>query len=78
MEEFKRHDLDLLIVYDGDNFKSPYYEKSGSLIKWKWQKVSETLAYYRGQGVYNPEDQSWTREGLNIGHRIYPRWKPNS
>ena len=45
-------DLDLLVVFDGDEFSSPWPRiedgnfKTGSLRRWQWQRLSEELATY--------------------------------
>jgi predicted nucleotidyltransferase len=54
--KLKERNIDLLVVYDGDNFKEPWfglnqerkYPKRGSLTKWSWQKISEVEANYDG------------------------------
>ena len=49
--ELYREDVDLLVVYDGDRFKSPWRDgarvKSGSLSEWDWKVVGEGEATYR-------------------------------
>lgn len=44
-------DIDLLIVYDGDNFEKPWpdgdKQKRGSLTSWEWTPTSATTATYR-------------------------------
>ncbi len=46
-------DLDLLVVYDGLNFKRPWRRadgqtNSGSLASWYWEQISDAEAKYRG------------------------------
>jgi predicted nucleotidyltransferase len=47
-------DVDLLIVYDGDRFASPWNRtdngslKSGSLTEWKWKLINDEEAVYEG------------------------------
>jgi predicted nucleotidyltransferase len=53
-DSFSRSDVDLLVVYDGDNFESPYggtdnrRSKKGSLKEWEWQLSTPDIAYYEG------------------------------
>lgn len=45
-----RHDVDFLVVVDGDNFQSAWGEfKSGSLTRWHWVKLGRALATYQGE-----------------------------
>ena len=48
--EFHRSDIDLLVIYNGDDFQEPWGEKPkhGSLTEWKWRKVSTGFAQYKG------------------------------
>jgi hypothetical protein len=47
---FDRADTDLLIVYDGDRFESPWPKgpmlKQGSLTSWKWTQTGDDTATY--------------------------------
>ena len=52
---FRRPDIDLLVVYNGDDFQAPWETesgkgKTGSLVGWKWERDegSHTRAHYRG------------------------------
>jgi len=46
-------DLDLLVVYNGDDFEGPWLrpsdgaKKTGSLTEWEWKRLSEDEATYR-------------------------------
>lgn len=46
-------DLDLFIVYNGDDFEGPWprahdgARKTGSLTEWQWQRLNEDEATYR-------------------------------
>lgn len=40
--------VDCLVVYDGDNYKDPWQEKSGSLTRLKWRALGENAATYVG------------------------------
>lgn len=61
---------DVLVVYDGDAFRSPWNKtedgviKSGSLSGWKWSKTSESEALY--SGTKWPHDWGSTK----CAHRI--------
>jgi predicted nucleotidyltransferase len=53
--KFHHERIDLVVVYDGDQFEKPWGEKkSGSLSEWQWQPRSAVLATYRTtKPVYN-------------------------
>src|SRR2546425_3288000 len=46
--------LDLLVVFDGEEFRSPWprqedgHYKTGRLRRWRWTKLSEDAAMYEG------------------------------
>jgi hypothetical protein len=70
-------DLDLLIVYDGDQFECPWLrprdgaKKSGSLKDWKWTQVSEDEASYRATKARDGEDFSVevsTKKAIRLRH----------
>ena len=48
-EDFRRPEVDLLVIYDSDNFERPWADTrgGGSLSGWNWMPVSETKAAYR-------------------------------
>lgn len=47
MHQFKRDDIDLLIVEPSGEFATVFGEpKSGSLTEWKWEKISDDRAEY--------------------------------
>ena len=52
--------IDLLVVYDGDNFRKPWPDgdrlKTGSLSGWGWRQVSETEATYRAAKPREDDD----------------------
>lgn len=61
---------DVLVVYDGDAFRSPWNKtddgviKSGSLSGWEWRKASETEATY--SGTKWPHDWGSTKRSTRI------------
>ena len=65
--------VDLLVVYDGNNFRKPwpdgYREKKGSLAGWEWRRISGTDARYKT--TKPPEDDDWVKEGA--AKRVFPR-----
>lgn len=74
--EFNALDVDLLVVYDGDNFRKPWpdgdREKHGSLSGWDWNQTSETEAHYRATKARSNDDfYSWVSEGRAV--RVYGR-----
>jgi hypothetical protein len=71
--------VDLLVVYDGDNFRKPWpngdREKYGSLSGWGWQRTSDGEAVYRATKPRDDDDfYSSITQGRAI--RIYPRVPP--
>lgn len=46
----RRSYVDLLVVYNGDNFQAPWGKKtkSGSLSQWEWKQLTATRAQYKG------------------------------
>ncbi len=74
----RRPDIDLLVVYKGDDFRAPWETesgkgKSGSLTGWKWErdKNSHVRAHYKGtKGKDGEFEVTVTRE---VAKRIWPR-----
>jgi predicted nucleotidyltransferase len=60
--------IDLLVVYDGDNFQTPWEEqpKSGSLSEWCWDRTSENIAKYK-QIKFIPDDIEQDCSDLELG-----------
>jgi hypothetical protein len=46
--ELHRADVELLVVFDGDQFENAWgpLRLSGSLSRWSWRQVSDELAYF--------------------------------
>ena len=68
--------IDLLVVYDGDNFCKPWpdgdRQKRGSFSGWHWQRVSPVEATYKATKPRDDDDfYSWIRDGAQA-RRIYP------
>lgn len=45
---FKNDSIDILFVVNGDDFVSPWSDKSGRLSDWQWKEISSTEASYIG------------------------------
>jgi hypothetical protein len=74
-DNFKCTTIDLLIVYNGNNFEEPWPDignnvaKSGSLKDWKWLQLSEHEATYKGtKDLPNGKVQSKILKAINIWH----------
>lgn len=69
-DEFDFEGIDLLIVFDGDQFEDPFSDKTGSLTEWKWEEYPEENEYiYRGSLNNNIEGIQYpTRDAI----KIYP------
>lgn len=64
--ELKNEVIDVLVVYDDENFIEPWHEsgkryKSGNLVSWSWEQVTESEAIYTAN-KYLSED-NWFKEG---------------
>ncbi len=57
---FKKNGIDVLVVFDGDNFEGPWPDnkgtKKGDLISWKWNQISNNEANYRSVKYKNEEE----------------------
>jgi hypothetical protein len=57
---FNKRDIDLLVVFDGDNFRKPWAdgqrEKRGCLSGWEWRPISTSTAAYRATKAREGED----------------------
>lgn len=47
-DQLYRADVELLVVFDGDQFENAWGPQrlSGSLSRWSWRQVSDELAYF--------------------------------
>ena len=68
-EEQAPENADVLVVYDGNEFRSPWRGndgtvKSGSLAGWKWRACSNAEATYRGTKW--PDDWGSTRRAVRL------------
>ena len=74
--ELNRNDVDLLVVYDGDRFKSPWRDgtrvKSGSLSEWDWKVVGEDDATYRATKWRSDSDFD-VNVRVGRGRRVWKR-----
>ncbi|NOT11052.1 MAG: nucleotidyltransferase domain-containing protein [Methylococcaceae bacterium] len=56
-KRFRQPSIDLLIVYDSENFNDPWeLGKRGSLQEWAWKKEDQNLAMYRATKRIYDED----------------------
>jgi predicted nucleotidyltransferase len=67
--------IDLLVVYDGDQFRKPWLdaerEKHGSLTGWEWREITEREATYRATKPRDDDDfYSWIKQARAT--RVYP------
>lgn len=63
--------IDCLVVYDGNNYKDPWQDKSGSLEELEWCLISDTIARYVGTKWISDEELS-QKFGADMGD-IYRR-----
>ena len=61
-ERLHRADVELLVVFDGDQFENAWGPQrlSGSLSRWAWRQVSDELAYFDESKWANPEADAGT------------------
>ena len=57
--ELHRADVELLVVFDGDQFENAWGPQrlSGSLSRWAWRQVNDELAYY--------DESRWAPRGVD-------------
>ena len=74
----RRPDIDLLIVYNGNDFRAPWKteagkDKSGSLIRWKWKqdKGSPARAHYWGTQWKDVEIENTGNQ--QVAKRVWPK-----
>ena len=60
---------DCLIVYDDDEYRDPWQQKSGSLCKLKWQQVDDGNAKYVGTR-WIPDEESSLEFGADMGDLV--------
>lgn len=65
--ELHRADVELLVVFDGDQFENAWGPQrlSGSLSRWAWRQVSDELAYF--------DESKWGPAGGDAGAVIRVR-----
>jgi hypothetical protein len=68
------HQIDLLVVYDGDHFCKPWpdgdRQKQGSLSSWGWQQQTDINATYRAVKPRDDDDlNAWVTTGIAV--RVY-------
>lgn len=71
--------VDLLIVWDGNHFRSPWtepgrrYPKKGSLASWRWRVLTATRACYMGSQPIGDDNHAiaWSQKA----HRLFKRRK---
>ncbi|RMD87265.1 MAG: nucleotidyltransferase domain-containing protein [Candidatus Dadabacteria bacterium] len=64
--------IDLFVVYDGDNFEKPFWNsksktpKGDSLTSWRWRTVQPNLALYRRTNLPWEREPTQTRKAIKI------------
>ena len=72
---FRRADIQLLVVKDGDEFREPWGDKpkQGYLSEWEWLKISDREAEYCGIKWAQEEKGGQTSMELCRAIRLWPR-----
>ena len=70
-KELNREEFDVMVVYDGNRFESPWKKKSGSLKGWEWRRVSDKTAEYVGTKPRNNDGFAVERLQLKA-NRLWP------
>jgi hypothetical protein len=77
--------IDCLVVIDGDSYRDPWQQKSGSLTKLRWQRIDESNATYVGV-KWAPDEEGSREFDAELGDliylseraiRVYPAITPN-
>lgn len=78
--------IDCLVVIDGDSYRDPWQQKSGSLTKLRWERIDESNASYVGV-KWAPDEEGSREFDANLGDliylneraiRVYPTSAPNN
>ena len=64
--------IDCLIVQDGNHYQDPWQEKSGSIERLKWHRVTDVLAEYIGS-KWEPDEESSIECNAEMGELKEPR-----
>lgn len=72
--QFRRADVELLVVRDGDEFREPWGDnpKHGYLSEWAWVKTSDREAQYHGTKWVQDEKGGRTIIELCRASRLWP------
>lgn len=62
-------DVDCLVDYDGNNYKDPWQEKSGSLSRLKWKITDDKAATYVGT-KWVPDEKSSAKFQADMGELV--------
>ncbi|MGE5819838.1 MAG: nucleotidyltransferase domain-containing protein [Deltaproteobacteria bacterium] len=75
--QFRRGDVQLLVVRDGDEFREPWgaNPKQGYLSEWEWVKISDREAQYCGIKWAQEEKGGQTAMELCKAIRLWPMEK---
>ena len=75
--QFRRGDVQLLVVRDGDEFREPWGNnpKQGYLSEWEWVKISDREAQYCGIKWAQEEKGGQTAMELCRAIRLWPTEK---
>ncbi len=75
--QFRRRDIQLLVVRDGDEFREPWGDKpkQGYLSEWEWVKISDREAQYYGTKWAQEEKGGQTTIELCRALRLWPKEK---
>jgi hypothetical protein len=81
--KFEDSEIDLLIVYDENNFRAPWPRSDGKYkggllhgpTSWKWGRLSDTQANYRGTRLDNdnPEEPDAVIAETKRAERIFAK-----
>ena len=76
--EFRQDNIDLLVVYNGNDFIEPWptqpdskEQKCGSLDEWCWKKINQRIAFYQGTKEIEGHD-FYVETKILTANRIFP------
>ena len=80
--ELKQNNIDLLVVYNGNDFKEPWSaqpgknkQKIGSLTEWRWKKINHQIAFYEGTKEIEGSERDgnfYVETKLLTANRVFP------
>lgn len=72
--DIQKDNIDLMVVINQDGeFRNPWINKSGSLVSWEWNRISESIATYKSVKWIDDEEaksKGFKNHGQIISQRL--------